>query len=144
MAKRYAVVVRTAVLTSSLAIVALFVGWREGGPSKASAHHTPEELAAFRGGGATDLNFGANNFFMASGNCYGCHGPDLVNNYSMVDANGVDVNVSDDWRSTMMANSARDPFWRAKVSHESECESGASSRSGGQVYVLPCADGPIR
>ena len=118
MAKRYAVVVRTAVLTSSLAIVALFVGWRKGGPSKASAHHTPEELAAFRGGGATDLNFGANNFFMASGNCYGCHGPDLVNNYSMVDANGVDVNVSDDWRSTMMANSARDPFWRAKVSHE--------------------------
>jgi hypothetical protein len=36
----------------------------------------------------------------------------------MVDANGVDVNVADAWAGTMMANSARDPFWRAKVSHE--------------------------
>ena len=36
----------------------------------------------------------------------------------MVTDQGVDVNVVDDWRSTMMANSAHDPFWKAKVSHE--------------------------
>ncbi|MCB9267319.1 MAG: T9SS type A sorting domain-containing protein [Lewinellaceae bacterium] len=49
--------------------------------------------------------------------CEGCHGYD-TNHYAMVDFFGNDVNVHDDWRSTMMANSAKDPFWRAKVSHE--------------------------
>ena len=31
---------------------------------------------------------------------------------------GWDVNVTDDWRSSIMANSTKDPFWRAKVRHE--------------------------
>ena len=31
---------------------------------------------------------------------------------------GHDVNPTDMWRSSIMANSAKDPFWRAKVSHE--------------------------
>lgn len=119
MGNHSALFVRSLALTAALAIVAVFVAWREGRAPRAAAHHTPEELAAFRGArNATDLPIAENEFFMASGNCYGCHGPDLVNNYSMVDANGVDVNVSDDWRSTMMGNSAKDPFWRAKVSHE--------------------------
>jgi hypothetical protein len=119
MGRSNASVARTLTITAALALVGLFVAWREGRMPRASAHHTPEELAAFRGArNITDLPIAENGFFMASGNCYGCHGPDVVNNYSMVDANGVDVNVSDDWRSTMMANSAKDPFWRAKVSHE--------------------------
>ncbi len=33
-------------------------------------------------------------------------------------ATGHDVNVVNDWRSSMMANSARDPFFRAKLDHE--------------------------
>ncbi len=49
--------------------------------------------------------------------CGGCHGRD-PNNHALVSTSGVDVNIYDDWRSTMMANSAKDPFWRAKVSHE--------------------------
>ena len=49
--------------------------------------------------------------------CEGCHGHDLQMN-AMLDADGNDVNVVDTWRATMMANSAKDPFWRAKVSHE--------------------------
>ncbi len=49
--------------------------------------------------------------------CSGCHGYDPLMQ-SMVDSMGNDVNVFDDWRSSMMANSAKDPFWRAKVSHE--------------------------
>ncbi|HRH38756.1 MAG TPA: multiheme c-type cytochrome, partial [Flavobacteriales bacterium] len=60
-----------------------------------------------------------NHYFRASGDCYGCHGPD---NFGPVFANrtagGQDVNAGDNWRSTMMGNSARDPLWRAKVSHE--------------------------
>jgi len=56
-------------------------------------------------------------YFLHSYNCQGCHGPDSVA-YANIDSNGVDVNLFDDWRATMMANSARDPLWRAKVSHE--------------------------
>jgi uncharacterized membrane protein len=49
--------------------------------------------------------------------CVGCHGRD-ESGYASVDLAGNDVNVVDDWSATMMANSAKDPFWRAKVSHE--------------------------
>jgi hypothetical protein len=52
---------------------------------------------------------------MGSGNCVLCHGPDPV---AMQDAEGGDVNVIRDWSGTMMANSAKDPFWRSKVAHE--------------------------
>jgi hypothetical protein len=56
-------------------------------------------------------------YFKVSSWCAGCHGSDPTG-YAMHDPNGVDVNIHDDWRATMMANSAKDPFWRAKVSHE--------------------------
>ena len=49
--------------------------------------------------------------------CRGCHGKDPMNNAYINDA-GEDVNLYDDWQTSMMANSAKDPFWRAKVSHE--------------------------
>lgn len=57
-------------------------------------------------------------YFVTSGRCAGCHGFDSLG-LAMVDAEGSTVNVTDDWRSTMMANSARDPFFRAKMEHES-------------------------
>lgn len=43
--------------------------------------------------------------------CQSCHG-------NIKDAEGNDVTMSAFWRSTMMANAARDPFWQAKVSSE--------------------------
>lgn len=55
--------------------------------------------------------------FPTAATCRGCHGFD-ANGHALVDGAGNDVNIYDDWRSTMMANSAKDPFWRAKVSHE--------------------------
>ncbi len=55
--------------------------------------------------------------FLHSANCAGCHGYDSAQ-YAMVTYDSVDVNIYDDWVATMMANSARDPLWRAKVSHE--------------------------
>jgi len=58
-----------------------------------------------------------NDLFAGSGVCEGCHGFDALG-VASVDVFGNDVNVVSDWRATMMANSARDPFWRAKVSHE--------------------------
>jgi hypothetical protein len=61
---------------------------------------------------------GTNSLFAGSGVCGGCHGHD-PNDFAMIDpTNGEDINITDDWSATMMANSAKDPFWRAKVSHE--------------------------
>ncbi len=110
--------VRVLTIASLLGIVALFVAWNQGTVTHVHAdYHSKDEVKAFRDNGLP-LVSGENNFFKGSGNCYGCHGPDEFNNYAGVDSQGRDVNVSDDWRSTMMANSARDPFWKAKVSHE--------------------------
>jgi len=58
-----------------------------------------------------------NTLFASSEECIQCHGHDTAG-IASVDGEGVDVNVVDHWQSTMMANAAKDPFWRAKVSHE--------------------------
>ena len=55
--------------------------------------------------------------FGTSIHCVGCHSYD-PDGLALVDYFGNDVNMYDDWRSTMMANAARDPFWKAKVSQE--------------------------
>ncbi len=65
----------------------------------------------------TTLPSAYNLYFAASGVCRKCHGRDTAG-VAMVDAFGQDVNVVDDWRSTMMANAAKDPFWRAQLSME--------------------------
>jgi hypothetical protein len=46
--------------------------------------------------------------FAASGACAQCHN-------SLVDEAGEDVSNDTDWRATMMANAARDPYWQASV-----------------------------
>jgi len=79
--------------------------------------HSDSDLGFYRGMMENPLPEEINSLFAASGKCAGCHGHDPAF-ISMITAEGEDVNVTDDWRSTMMANSAKDPFWRAKVSHE--------------------------
>jgi hypothetical protein len=80
--------------------------------------HTEKELSMFKMmNGDTSLPTGFNTLFAASGACAKCHGKD-PDGIASVDPLGNDINVVDDWRATMMANSAKDPFWRAKVSHE--------------------------
>jgi hypothetical protein len=49
--------------------------------------------------------------FAASGVCSVCH----TNN---IDEGGANVSVDTSWRSSMMANSTRDPYWRATFSSE--------------------------
>ncbi|MDO8368531.1 MAG: multiheme c-type cytochrome [Saprospiraceae bacterium] len=63
------------------------------------------------------LPIDSNILFPTAKTCGGCHGHDPLM-HALVTTSGEDVNIYDDWRSTMMANSAKDPFWRAKVSHE--------------------------
>ncbi|MEP7169838.1 MAG: hypothetical protein ABI855_10760, partial [Bacteroidota bacterium] len=60
---------------------------------------------------------GPGEYFQLASSCQGCHGPDSAG-IANITEDSVDVNLFDHWQSTMMANSARDPLWRAKVSHE--------------------------
>ena len=50
-------------------------------------------------------------YVVGSGLCAVCHD-------DLVDASGNDVSIGEHWRSTMMANAARDPYWRAAVRNE--------------------------
>lgn len=67
------------------------------------------------GGSSTTSATGNPNFtgphFSGSENCASCH-----NNLS--DTSGNDVSIINDWETSMMANSTRDPYWRAKVASE--------------------------
>jgi hypothetical protein len=74
--------------------------------------HTAHERGMLR-----QLTVQQNDLFGGSGLCAGCHGHDPAGLAGVL-PNGLDVNVVDHWKATMMANSAKDPLWRAKVSHE--------------------------
>ena len=82
----------------------------------ARAYHGPQEINFFRGNNI-ELPLSDNGYFKASGNCDGCHGYDETMEAN-VDGEGNDISPITMWRGTMMANSAKDPFWKAKVSHE--------------------------
>ncbi len=56
-------------------------------------------------------------FFLEPSECKGCHGFDSLAQAN-VDPNGNDVNLYDDWETSMMGLAGIDPLWRAKVSHE--------------------------
>lgn len=79
--------------------------------------HTDKEIAKFRNQMRITGPHTTNDLFGGSGICQGCHGHD-PNGLAFITPWGEDVNVYDDWAATMMANSAKDPMWRAKVSHE--------------------------
>lgn len=101
-----------------LAGVSVFGLMHWSGPQAQSktVFHTDEELALYLKVSRA-LPEAANDYFIGSGACVECHGSDPAG-IASVAGEGQDVNVVDDWRATMMANSAKDPFWRAKVSHE--------------------------
>jgi hypothetical protein len=49
--------------------------------------------------------------FQTADNCIACHN-------GLIAASGEDVSIGADWRASMMANSARDPYWQAAVRRE--------------------------
>jgi len=85
-----------------------------------SSNNLSVQYSKYSGGGE-DFNHGLtleeNSLFSGSGVCAGCHGHD-PSAFAGTTPEGTDVNLVDDWRASMMANAAKDPFWRAKVSHE--------------------------
>jgi hypothetical protein len=68
---------------------------------------------------AAALAFGApaaaqnafHDLFATSDQCIACHS-------DVVDASGADIPIGYEWRASMMANSARDPYWHAGVRRE--------------------------
>lgn len=100
-----------------VALVIVFGAWDTAGGKSGPHSHWELMLAKMGGGNPDSLDVFFSPLFRTAGRCAGCHGHDPLAQ-AMVDENGVDVNVTSDWRSTMMANSARDPFFRAKMEHE--------------------------
>jgi len=76
------------------------------GPAGPSA--TPTPLPTYE---APSLPFERSAFFATSGECASCH-------TDMVDEAGNDVSNDTNWRASMMANAARDPYWQASVRSE--------------------------
>jgi len=93
--------------------------WSERGKTEEYRYH-PENYLSDIPTEIMELPYETNTLFSGSGNCILCHGdpaqfPDSDANQ---DGSGNDVSPVTTWRATMMANAAKDPFWRAKVSHE--------------------------
>ncbi|MBL0330320.1 MAG: T9SS type A sorting domain-containing protein [Bacteroidetes bacterium] len=78
--------------------------------------HTQSQLDAYNGI-ATRAPIEPGEYFLPSTSCRGCHGYDSAQVANINEA-GEDVNLVDRWESSMMALSSKDPFWKAKVSHE--------------------------
>jgi len=75
----------------------------------ATSYYTrPDDDYARPGGGMAIF---ATENFVGSSRCAVCH-------ELLTDSQGNDMSISGHWRSTMMANAAKDPLWQAKVSSE--------------------------
>ncbi len=94
----------------------LALGWGSHQSYQTHTYHSAEELEVIRLL-AGDLPESSNALFAGSGLCSGCHGLD-PEGLAFVTPEGWNVNPTDQWRASIMANSAKDPFWRAKVTHE--------------------------
>lgn len=58
--------------------------------------------------------------FKTSAACLSCHN-------GLVSPSGEDISIGTDWRASMMANSARDPYWQAAVRRETIDHPGAAT-----------------
>ena len=110
-------------LTAMLAVV--FILRMPTAGSSHKAFHSPEDIRFFNAHILTPID--SNAYFLIPKNCRGCHGFDSLG-LANVDGSGVDINLYDDWETSMMGLSATDPFWKAKVSHEILIDSSHSNQ----------------
>jgi hypothetical protein len=90
-------------VTATRIVLAGAAGWLVAAAIVATPWAAPSQ------GGADSR--GAPSLFRTSDACIACHN-------GLTDASGEDVSFGNDWRATMMANSARDPYWQAAVRRE--------------------------
>jgi hypothetical protein len=91
---------------------------------------SPWALTSASGGDKTDLKVA----FQTSDRCLACHN-------GLTTPSGKDVSIGFDWRSSIMANSARDPYWQASVRREDieHPESSAKLEDGCADCHMPIA-----
>ncbi len=106
---------RLLVLAVILCFIAAMSVFSPGQNAVKASFHTEEEIRAFNDHSRAPIDEG--DYFLNSFRCSGCHGRDSSGNANVNEA-GDDVNLYDHWQPSMMANAARDPLWRAKVSQE--------------------------
>ena len=98
-------------LSSSILVSVIFLISSCGNPQTSSTTPSstiPTSPATFTG---LALSQYTTNNFTGSGNCAFCHS-------DLKDAQGKDVSIDTQWRSSMMANASKDPFWQANVASE--------------------------
>ena len=102
-----------------LAGLVMFVAMAPEEKNNPGRFHSEQELGFYR----KALNISAsslidsNEIFLHPSACRGCHGYDSLH-IANIDAQGNDVNLYDDWETSMMGLSGVDPLWKAKVSQE--------------------------
>lgn len=116
MVKNYASRFKAFLVVGIAVIVVVFAATYSSNTAEARTFHTASERARLHDM-LQSQPYDTNTYFATGGRCSGCHGHDPAG-FSLITPAGVDVNIADDWQGTMMANSAKDPLWRAKVSHE--------------------------
>jgi hypothetical protein len=91
---------------------------------------SPCALTSASGGDKTDLKVA----FQTSDRCLACHN-------GLTTPSGKDVSIGFDWRSSIMANSSRDPYWQASVRREDieHPESSAKLEDGCADCHMPIA-----
>jgi mono/diheme cytochrome c family protein len=82
-------------------------------PPTATPSFTPTAAPSAVGGRIPPLPTDRGLYFAASGACAVCH-------ENLTDDGGADVSIGAEWRGTLMANSARDPYWLATLRAEVE------------------------
>jgi hypothetical protein len=103
-------------MAGTMATVLLFAVWAQRSAPPMGGYHGARTDGSPKSGDSA-LTYHVGTWFASAGRCAGCHGSDPLEQASL-NASGHDVNVVDDWRSTLMANSARDPFFLATMDHE--------------------------
>ena len=84
-------------------------------PPSATPANTPTVAPAEGGTAGRALPPDHGLYFAASGSCAVCH-------ENLTDDGGADVSIGAEWRGSLMANSARDPYWQASVRAEIEAQ----------------------
>jgi hypothetical protein len=100
------VIVASATAAITLGLVDTQAAQRESSKVKA-----PRDSKSSESPSVIALHADPNVLFKTSGNCMPCHN-------SLIAPSGEDVSMGASWRASIMANSARDPYWQAGVRRE--------------------------
>ena len=121
---------RTAALLLALALV---IGMAQA-PRAQSSKSAPSGKAPIHDV-AAQKNYGTH--FQTSDRCFPCHN-------GITTPSGEDISIGINWRTSMMANAGRDPYWMAGVRRETIDHPDRRRTHSGRVLHLPHADDALR